>query len=48
MYVAINGEPAGLIAVADPVKATSRETIRQLQHMGFTVVMLSGDLERTA
>ncbi len=48
VYVAINGKPAGLIAVADPVKATSREAIRQLKQMGLTVVMLSGDHERTA
>ncbi|GMV51744.1 MAG: Cu(2+)-exporting ATPase [Nitrospira sp. NTP2] len=48
VYVAINGQPAGLIAVADPVKETSREAIRQLKQMGLTVVMLSGDHERTA
>ena len=48
VYVAINGTPAGLIAVADPVKATSREAIRQLKQLGLTVVMLSGDHERTA
>ena len=48
VYVAINGQPAGLIAVADPVKATSREAIRQLKQLGLTVVMLSGDHERTA
>ncbi|WHZ24334.1 MAG: P-type ATPase [Nitrospira sp.] len=48
LYVAVNGKPAGLIAVADPVKATSREAISRLKHMGLTVVMLSGDHERTA
>ncbi len=48
VYVAINGAPAGLIAVADPVKATSCEAIRQLKQLGLTVVMLSGDHERTA
>ena len=48
VYVAINGTPAGLIAVADPVKATSREAIRQLKQLGLTVVMLSGDHKRTA
>ncbi len=47
-YVAINGAPAGLIAVADPVKATSREAIRQLKELGLTVVMLSGDHAHTA
>ena len=48
VYVAINGTLAGLIAVADPVKATSREAIRQLKQLGLTVVMLSGDHESTA
>ena len=48
VYVAINGKPEGLIAVADPVKATSREAVRQLKQLGLTVVMLSGDHERTA
>ncbi|ODT45699.1 MAG: copper-translocating P-type ATPase [Nitrospira sp. SCN 59-13] len=48
VYVAINGQLAGLIAVTDPVKATSREAIRQLKQLGLTVVMLSGDHERTA
>ena len=48
VYVAINGQPAGLIAVADPVKATSQEAIRQLKQMGLRVVMLSGDHQHTA
>lgn len=48
LYVAINGAPAGLIAVADRVKATSRAAIGQLKQLGLTVVMLSGDHERTA
>ncbi len=48
VYVAINGAPAALIAVADPVKTTSREAIRSLTQMGIHVVMLSGDHQRTA
>ncbi len=48
VYVAINGKPAGLVAVADPVKATSREAIQQLKQLRLTVVMLSGDHEGTA
>jgi Cu+-exporting ATPase len=48
LYVAINGAPAGLIAVADQVKATSREAIGHLKQLGLMVVMLSGDHERTA
>lgn len=48
MYVAIDGKLAGLIAVADPIRESSRDAITQLQHMGLTVVMLTGDHERTA
>ncbi len=43
-----NGEPLGLIAVADTVKPDSRQAVRELQNMGIRVVMLTGDNERTA
>ena len=48
MYVAIDGALAGLIAVADPIKATSREAIATMHAMGLEVVMLTGDNQRTA
>ncbi|MGI9089673.1 MAG: heavy metal translocating P-type ATPase [Gemmatimonadaceae bacterium] len=48
MYVAIDGVFTGLIAVADPIKETSREAIARLRRMGLEVVMLTGDNERTA
>lgn len=48
MYVAVDGVLAGLIAVADPIKAASREAVRRLRSMGLEVVMLTGDNERTA
>jgi Cu+-exporting ATPase len=48
MYVAVDGALAGLIAVADPIKATSREAIDRLHAMGLEVVMLTGDTQRTA
>jgi Cu+-exporting ATPase len=48
VYAAVDGALAGLIAVADPIKATSREAIARLHQMGLTVVMLTGDNERTA
>jgi Cu+-exporting ATPase len=48
VYIAINGAPAGLIAVADRVKPTSKVAIRELKQLGLTVVMLTGDHERTA
>ncbi len=48
MYIAADGALAGLIAVADPIKATSREAIATLHGMGLEVVMLTGDNQRTA
>ncbi len=48
MYVAIGGALAGVIAVADPIKPSSREAVARLRKAGLTVVMLTGDNERTA
>jgi Cu+-exporting ATPase len=48
VYVAIDGALAGLLAVADPIKPTSREAIAALRGRGIDVVMLTGDTERTA
>jgi Cu+-exporting ATPase len=48
VYVAVDGVLAGVIAVADPVRATSAEAIARLQAMGLDVVMLTGDHQRTA
>jgi Cu+-exporting ATPase len=48
MYVAADGALVGLLAVADPIKDTSREAIRRLHRMGLEVVMLTGDNQRTA
>ncbi|HYF39853.1 MAG TPA: heavy metal translocating P-type ATPase, partial [Gemmatimonadales bacterium] len=48
MYVALNGALAGLIAVADPIKSTSREAVARLHRMGLEVVMVTGDHRRTA
>ncbi|HET7369958.1 MAG TPA: heavy metal translocating P-type ATPase, partial [Gammaproteobacteria bacterium] len=48
MYVAIDGVLAGLIAVADPVKATTAEAIDGLRAAGLHLVMVTGDNETTA
>ena len=48
MYVAVDGRLAGLIAVADPIKPTSRAAIEQLRAMGLDVIMLTGDNQHTA
>lgn len=48
LFVVVDGVLAGLIAVADPIKASSRDAVAQLQAMGLEVVMLTGDHQRTA
>ncbi len=48
MYVAVDGELAGVIAVADPIRSRSRSAISRLKAMGLEVVMLTGDNDRTA
>jgi len=48
MFVAVDGQPAGLLAVADPVKATTPEAIRQLHAEGLKIVMVTGDNATTA
>jgi Cu+-exporting ATPase len=48
MLVAIDGRPAGLVGVADPVKPTTREAIDALHGEGVRVVMLTGDSRTTA
>ena len=48
MFVAIDGKPAGILAVADPIKATTAEAIAQLHKLGVELVMLTGDNRRTA
>ena len=47
MFVALNGELAGIIAVADTLKPETKEAIGQLLLMGLEVVMLTGDNQRT-
>ncbi|WP_295679851.1 heavy metal translocating P-type ATPase [uncultured Nevskia sp.] len=48
MFVAVDGKPAGIVAVADPIKASSMEAIQSLQALGLKLVMLTGDNSRTA
>lgn len=48
MYAIIDGAPAGLIGVADPIKATTADAIRELHGEGLRLVMLTGDSRTTA
>jgi Cu+-exporting ATPase len=48
MYLASSGRLVGLIAVSDPIKATTREALVELRAMGLTVVMATGDGVTTA
>jgi Cu+-exporting ATPase len=48
MFVAIDGKPTGILAVADPIKSTTLEAIGQLHALGLKLVMLTGDNRRTA
>ncbi|MDG2002090.1 MAG: heavy metal translocating P-type ATPase [Novosphingobium sp.] len=48
MFAAIDGKPAGLLAVADPIKPTSAGAVARLHRAGIAIVMLTGDAEATA
>ncbi|MBP8284693.1 MAG: copper-translocating P-type ATPase, partial [Chromatiaceae bacterium] len=48
MYVAIDGQPAGMLSVADPIKASTAEAIDALHALGLKIVMLTVDNRRTA
>jgi Cu+-exporting ATPase len=48
VFVGIDGAVAGMLAIADPIRATSRSAVDRLREMGLEVVMLTGDHRRTA
>jgi P-type Cu2+ transporter len=48
MFVAADGEPAGLVAVADTIKPSARETLSRFKEMDIEAVMITGDNKRTA
>ncbi|WP_219726159.1 copper-transporting P-type ATPase [Castellaniella caeni] len=48
MFVVLDGAIAGLVSVADPVKATTPDALKALHKLGFHIIMATGDNERTA
>jgi Cu+-exporting ATPase len=48
LYASVDGRLAGVLAVADPLKSSSRDAIRALREMGVEVAMVTGDNRRTA
>lgn len=48
MLIAVDGKPAGIVAVKDPIKASSREAIEFFHRQGIRVIMLTGDSRATA
>jgi Cu+-exporting ATPase len=48
VFVAVDGKPAGILGVADPIKETTKEAIARLHREGLRLVMLTGDHRATA
>ena len=48
IWVAVEGDPAGLLAVSDPIKSSTPEAIENLHRAGLKIIMLTGDNKETA
>ena len=48
IFVAIDGQPAGLLGIADPIKSSANQALRDLRAEGLRLVMLTGDSRATA
>jgi len=48
LFLAIDGKPGGVIAIADPIKATTQAALESLRNYGIRIVMLTGDNKTTA
>jgi P-type Cu+ transporter len=48
VWVAVNGDAAGVLSIADPIKSTTKEAVRELHEMDLKIIMCTGDNLRTA
>jgi Cu+-exporting ATPase len=48
VWLAVNGDAVGVLGIADPVKPTTKEAVRELHEMGLKIIMCTGDNQRTA
>jgi P-type Cu+ transporter len=48
VWVAVNGDAAGVLSIADPIKSTTKEAVRELHEMDLKIMMCTGDNLRTA
>jgi Cu+-exporting ATPase len=48
VWLAVNGDAAGVLGIADPIKPTTREAVRELHAMDLKIIMCTGDNQRTA
>jgi Cu+-exporting ATPase len=48
VWLAVNGNAVGVLGIADPIKPTTREAVRNLHEMGLKIMMCTGDNQRTA
>jgi Cu+-exporting ATPase len=48
VWLAINGQAVGVLGIADPIKPTTKEAVRQLHAIGLKIMMCTGDNQRTA
>ena len=48
VWIAVNREAVGVLGIADPIKSTAREAVRELHEIGLKIIMCTGDNRRTA
>jgi Cu+-exporting ATPase len=48
VWIAVNGEVAGVLGIADPIKPTTKQAVRELHKLGLKIIMCTGDNQRTA